>query len=282
MKGRLQLPAALCRHRSGLTGLIILGLFLLLALFAPHLSPRDPLAMDTDALLQPPGGSAWMGTDPLGRDQWSRILHGSRLAFQVGLVSVGFALVAGTALGVTAGYAGGCADWLLCRVTDVLFSVPEVMLALAIMAVLGQSTANVMLAIGIVYTPIFARVARGEILRAKNALFVTAARSMGVRTLPIIFRHLLPAAAPALIVQTTLSFAFAVLAESALSFLGLGVEPDTPSWGLMLRDGKDWLEQAWWLSVFPGLAITLTVLSFNLFGDALRDVLDPRMKRSGA
>lgn len=280
MKRLFHILAALCRHRSGLTGLLILGLFLLLALFAPAISPRDPLSMNTDALLQPPGDAGWMGTDPLGRDQWSRILHGSRLAFQVGLVSVGFALFAGTFLGVTAGYVGGRIDGLLCRMTDVLFSVPEVMLALAIMAVLGQSTTNVMLAIGIVYTPIFARVARGEILRSKNALFVTAARGMGVRNLPIIFRHLLPAAAPALIVQTTLSFAFAVLAESALSFLGLGVEPDAPSWGLMLRDGKDWLEQAWWLSVFPGLAITFTVLSFNLFGDALRDVLDPRMNRS--
>lgn len=282
MKRLLSILTALCRHRSGLAGLLILALFLLLALFAPAISPRDPLSMNTESLLQPPGKSGWMGTDPLGRDQWSRILHGSRLAFQVGLVSVGSALFAGTFLGVTAGYLGGKIDWLLCRITDVLFSVPEVMLALAIMALLGQSTTNVMLAIGIVYTPIFTRVARGEILRSKNTLFVTAARGMGVRNIPIIFRHLLPAAAPALIVQTTLSFAFAVLAESALSFLGLGVEPDAPSWGLMLRDGKDWLEQAWWLSVFPGLAITLTVLSFNLFGDALRDILDPRMQRSSS
>lgn len=271
----------LLKHRAGQVGLGVLGLFLLLALLAPWISPHNPLAMDTDRLLSPPGGTHLLGTDPLGRDLLSRVIHGARLAFHVGLVSVGFALTAGTLIGVAAGYAGGKTDWLLCRLTDILFSVPDVMLALAIMAVLGQSTTNVMLAIGIVYTPIFARVARGETLRVKNALFVEAARSMGSRTLPIIFRHILPAATPALIVQTTLSFAFAVLAESALSFLGLGVEPDTPSWGVMLRDGKDWLEQAWWVSVFPGIAITLTVFSFNLVGDALRDALDPRLRRGG-
>lgn len=270
------------KHRMGMAGATLLLLLLLSALFAPVLSPQDPLSMQTDALLTAPGAGARLGTDALGRDVLSRILHGSRLALHVGLVSVGFALTAGCLLGVTAGYAGGKTDYVISRVLDILFSVPDVMLALAIMAVLGQKTTNVMLAIGIVYTPIFARVARGEVLRIKHALFVEAARSMGVRTLPLIFRHILPAAVPALIVQTTLSFAFAVLAESALSFLGLGVEPDTPSWGMMLRDGKDWLEDAWWISVFPGMAITLTVLSFNLVGDALRDALDPRLRGGGS
>ncbi|MCC5844845.1 MAG: ABC transporter permease [Verrucomicrobia bacterium] len=269
-------------HRMGMVGAVLLALLLGSALFAPLLSPRDPLAMQTDALLTAPGSDALLGTDALGRDVLSRILHGSRLALHVGLVSVGFALTAGCLLGVTAGYAGGKTDYVISRFLDILFSVPDVMLALAIMAVLGQKTTNVMLAIGIVYTPIFARVARGEVLRVKRALFVEAARSMGVRTLPLIVRHILPAAVPALIVQTTLSFAFAVLAESALSFLGLGVEPDTPSWGMMLRDGKDWLDEAWWISVFPGMAITLTVLSFNLVGDALRDALDPRLRGGAA
>lgn len=265
-------------HRMGMFGAGLVAVLVLCALLAPVLSPRDPLSMQTDALLMAPGPGAWLGTDALGRDVLSRIIHGARLALHVGVVSVGFALVAGCLLGVTAGYAGGKTDYGISRFLDILFSVPDVLLALAIMAVLGQKTTNVMLAIGIVYTPIFARVARGEVLRVKRSVFVEAARTMGVRNLPIVFRHLLPATVPALIVQTTLSFAFAVLAESALSFLGLGVEPDTPSWGMMLRDGKDWLNEAWWVSVFPGLAITLTVLSFNLVGDALRDALDPRLR----
>lgn len=259
--------------------LIVLALYLLAAIAAPLLAPYDPFRMHDGEALQRPSLKFWMGTDRFGRDQFSRLLYGSRMSFKVGIIAVGVALTFGTTLGVVAGYFRGAADAVLSRLMDILFAFPELLLALAVMAVLGAGTGNLMLAIGIVYTPIFARIARGAVLEVNARDHVEAARSMGAGHLQILFRHLLPNIAPPLIVQTTLSFAFAVLAEAALSFLGLGVEPDAPSWGIMLKEGKDWMLQAWWVAVFPGLAITLAVLNFNLLGDALRDALDPRLHR---
>lgn len=181
-------------------------------------------------------------------------------------------------IGAAAGYYGRWVDAALSRVIDVLFSFPDILLALVIMAVLGASLTNVMIAIGIVYTPIFARITRGAVLEIKASLFIDAARVLGAGRLTILRRHILPNVMAPIIVQTTLSLAFAILAEAALSFIGLGVEPDTPSWGIMLNEGKDWMEAAWWIAVFPGAAITLAVLGFNVLGDGLRDALDSRLR----
>jgi peptide/nickel transport system permease protein len=273
------LIARLWKTPAARVALIVLGLYVIAAIAAPFLAPRDPFRMHDGAALRAPSTEFWMGTDRFGRDQLSRLLYGSRMSFKVGIIAVGVALTLGTTLGVLAGYFRGAVDAVLSRLMDILFAFPELLLALAVMAVLGAGTGNLMLAIGIVYTPIFARIARGAVLEVNARDHVEAARSMGAGHLQILFRHILPNIAPPLIVQTTLSFAFAVLAEAALSFLGLGVEPDAPSWGIMLKEGKDWMLQAWWVAVFPGLAITLAVLNFNLLGDALRDALDPRLHR---
>ncbi len=263
--------------KLAVAGAAVIGLFVLMAIFAPWIAPHDPYAMDSGAALSAPGDGYWLGTDRFGRDILSRIIYGSRISLWVGIVSVGIALSVGTTIGVIAGYFGGWVDSALSRLTDTLLSFPDIFLALAIMAILGESTTNVMIAIGIVYTPIFARIARGSVLQVKASAFIEAARALGVGHGRIMFRHVLPNIGPPLIVQTTLSLAFAILAEAALSFLGFGVEPDAASWGVMLNEGKDWMELAWWVAVFPGIAITLAVFSFNVLGDGLRDALDPRM-----
>ena len=238
--------------------------------------------MAPEARLAGPSLAHWLGTDQFGRDILSRIIYGTRISLQVGIISVGLSLVLGTIIGVVAGYYGKWVDAALSRLTDVMFAFPDILLALVIMAILGPSLTNLMIAVGIVYTPIFARIARGSVLANKNSLYIEAAQSMGVSNLKIMWKHILPNSMAPLIVQVTLSFAFAILAEAALSFLGLGVSPDTPSWGIMLSEGKDWMESAWWIAVFPGIAITLAVFSFNVMGDGLRDALDPRLKNESA
>lgn len=264
------------KNRLALAGLIVLAVLCFAAVFASQLAPFDPLEMDADASLSGPDSRHVLGTDQFGRDLLSRIIHGARISLKVGLISVSIALFFGTLLGTCAGHFGGWVDQLLSRMVDAMFAFPDILLALAIMAVLQEpSTTNLMIAIGIVYTPIFARIARGSTLSIQNSQFVEAARTLGAGHLRIIARHILPNIVAPLVVQTTLSFAFAILSEAALSFLGLGVEPDAPSWGIMLKDGKDWMQQAWWIAVFPGLAITLAVLAFNVLGDGLRDTLDP-------
>ncbi|MEQ6376282.1 ABC transporter permease [Bacillaceae bacterium S4-13-56] len=265
------------QNRIALVGFIFISIILLTAIFAKWLTPYDPYAMNPISRLQPPNGDYWFGTDQFGRDIFSRIIYGARISLQVGLIAVGFSFVIGTLIGLVSGYFGGWIDNILSRVTDVLFSFPDILLALVIMAILGPSLNNLMLAIGIVYTPIFARIARGTVLNIRDSLYIEAARSMGVKAHTILLRHILPNAMAPLIVQITLSFAFAILAEAALSFLGLGVSPDTPSWGIMLSEAKDWMELSWWAAVFPGIAITLAVFSFNVMGDGLRDALDPRL-----
>lgn len=267
----------LLRNRLACVALMILIALITAAVMAPWLAPHDPYAMRGESMLAAPGPDHWLGGDQLGRDILSRLMHGARISFTVGVVSVAIALTAGTLLGTLAGYFGGWLDLLISRFVDMLFAIPDILFALAIMAVIGPATGNVMIAIGIVYTPIFARIARASALELRHALYVEAARSMGAGHGAILIRHILPGMLSPLIVQITLSLAFAMLAEAALSFLGLGVEPDTPSWGIMLNQGKDLMEQAWWAAVFPGVAITLAVFSFNALGDGLRDALDPKI-----
>ena len=265
-------------NKLAMIGSVFLLFFVILAIFAPLIAPYDPLANDYTAILSPPTKAHPFGTDNLGRDILSRIIFGSRISLRVSIVSVAIATVAGVLLGVIAGFFGGIVDIVISRILEVMFSFPEVLLALLIMSILGASLNNIMIAIGIVYTPIFARITRGAVLTIKDSLYVEAATTMGVKRHVIIVRHILPNILSPVIVQVTLSLAFAILSEAALSFLGIGVEPDVPSWGMMLNYGKTWIELAWWVGVFPGIAIALSVLGFNVLGDGLRDVLDPRLR----
>lgn len=253
-------------------------LFLGMAIFAPAIAPYDPFYMDSTAVLSPPSSAHLLGTDNMGRDILSRIFYGARISLRVSLISVAIATVAGVLLGVAAGYFGKVVDAIISRILEIMFAFPEVLLALLIMSILGASLNNIIIAIGIVYTPIFARITRGAVLSVKDSLYVEAARSIGVKDAAIIVRHILPNILSPVLVQVTLSLAFAILSEAALSFLGIGVEPDIPSWGIMLNNGKAWIEIAWWVGVFPGIAIALAVLGFNVLGDGLRDVLDPRLR----
>ena len=267
---------ALRRDPLAVGGTLVLLLLVVVGVAGPWLAPSGVNDVDVDAMLRPPSGTHPFGTDELGRDVLSRVLVAARVSLQVGVVSVGIALVAGVTLGLFAGYYRGWLDSVLMRCMDVLFAFPVLLLAVAIVAVLGPGLLTAMVAIGVVYTPIFARITRAGVLAVREQVFVRAAVSIGASDLRIMRRHVLPNIAAPLIVQTSLSLAFAILSEAALSFLGLGIQPPAPAWGRMLFDGRGFVTDAWWLGVFPGAAIFLTVLAFNLVGDALRDVLDPR------
>lgn len=260
-------------------GSIVIAGMVAVAIAGPWISPHDPLAMDFTNTFQPPGLAHPFGTDNFGRDVFSRVLHGAGVSVRVAAIAVTFAGVLGTLLGAVAGFYGRWVDEVLMRVMDVLFAFPTVLLAITIMAVLGRGVENAMIAIGIVYTPIFARVTRGSVLTVRSADYVAAARAIGQTDRWIIFRHILPNASGPIIVETTLSLAFAILAEAALSFFGLGTQPPDPSWGVMLAEGRAFLQQAPWLGFFPGFAIMLSVMGFNFLGDGLRDLLDPRLRR---
>lgn len=268
----------LLQNRLAVFGLVVLALVVAAALFGDLLAPYDPTRVDVPERLQAPSLQHPFGTDNLGRDVLSRVVVGARVSLQVGFIAVGISLVLGVVIGLTAGYYSGALDSVLMRTMDVLFAFPFVLLAIAILAALGPGITNAMIAIGIVYTPIFARIARGSTLTVKQEVFVRAAYSIGASDGRIIRRHILPNVAAPLIVQTSLSLAFAILAEAALSFLGLGVQPPDPAWGRMLAEGRDFVRQAPWMGVFPGLAIFFTVMSFNFVGDGLRDALDPKQK----
>ncbi|WFE35630.1 ABC transporter permease [Micromonospora sp. WMMD975] len=267
---------ALRRDPLAVGGTVVLLLLVVVGVAGPWLAPAGVNDVDVDHMLRPPSGSHLFGTDELGRDVLSRVLVAARVSLEVGAVSVGIALVAGVTLGLFAGYYRGWLDSVLMRCMDVLFAFPVLLLAVAIVAVLGPGLLTAMVAIGVVYTPIFARITRAGVLSVREQVFVRAAVSIGASDLRIMRRHVLPNIAAPLIVQTSLSLAFAILSEAALSFLGLGIQPPAPAWGRMLFDGRGFVTDAWWLGVFPGAAIFLTVLAFNLVGDALRDVLDPR------
>lgn len=259
-------------------GAILLGL-VLVAIFAPYLTSADPYAIIPKERLKPPGTTYWFGTDAFGRDIFTRILYGSRISLQVGIISVGIALVLGVVLGLLAGYNGGLVDGVIMRLIDVMLAFPGILLALVIIAVLGPSLVNVMIAVGLSSVPLYARVTRAAVLEVKSSLFVAAAVVSGCTTPHILIRHILPNILGSIVVVATLGVAGAIISGAALSFLGLGAKSPTPEWGLLLTDGRNFLRQAWWISTFPGLAIMVTVLSINLLGDGLRDALDPRMKK---
>jgi len=275
-----RLTRRLLRHRLVLFGGAIVILFAVVAAVGARLAPYDPNAMDFTARFAGPSTGHPFGTDEFGRDLFSRVLHGAAVSFRVAFIAVGISASVGVILGMLAGYLGRWLDELIMRTMDVLFAFPAVLLAITVMAILGRGVGNAMIAIAIVYVPIFARVTRGAVISLRGREFVTAARALGEGNARIMLRHILPNALGPVIVQTSLSLAFAILAEAALSFFGLGTQPPQPSWGRMLSEGRAFLQQAWWMGVFPGLAIMVTVLGFNLLGDGLRDVLDPRAQRS--
>ena len=277
--GLSRVAGALVRNRAALAGLLIVGVFLAVGVAADRLPLPSPLRMVPQDRMAGPSWALPLGADVFGRDLLARLVHGARLSLEVAFASVLAALVGGSALGLTAGYAGGRIDQVLMRVMDVFFSFPAVLLALGIVAALGPHPANVVLAIAVVYTPIFARVVRGPVLALKEREFVEASRALGAPAVRIVGRHILPNLASVLVVQTSIALSWAILTEASLSFLGLSAQPPTPSWGAMLNEGRQNLELAPHLAVFPGLAIMLAVLGFNLLGDGLRDALDPRQQR---
>ncbi len=270
--GRLQ------RNRMAMTGLIlVLGLFVV-SIFAPWLAPYDPNQIDLKQVLMSPSHAHLLGTDTLGRDVLSRIIYGARVSLKVGFVAVGLATLIGLLVGAVAGYYGGWVDAILMRLVDLMLCFPTFFLILAVIAILQPSIYNIMAVIGLTSWMGVARLVRAEFLSLREREFVTAARALGASDTRLILRHMLPNALAPVMVSATLGVAGAILTESALSFLGLGVQPPTPSWGNILTAGKDNIEIAWWLSVFPGLAILVTVMSYNLLGEGIREAIDPRLK----
>lgn len=266
------------QNRLAVAGLIILAVLVLAALVGPLIAPYGINEISVSDRLLGPSTTHWFGTDELGRDVFSRVLVGARVSLMVGFIAVGIALVVGVPIGLISGFYGGATDSWLMRMMDILFALPAILLAIAILAVLGPGIVNAMIAIGIVYTPIFARITRGSVLTIKQSVFVRAARSLGATDARILRTHILPNVIAPIIVQASLSLAFAILAEAALSFLGLGVQPPNPAWGRMLSEGRGFFEQAPWMAIFPGLAIVVTVMAFNFVGDGLRDALDPQQR----
>jgi len=264
------------RRRAAIVGLAVVVGFILLALFAPWISPYDPLQTSWSAVRKAPSAAHWFGTDEIGRDVLSRVIWGTRASLLAGLVSVCISLACGVPICLLAGYVGGATDALISRMTDAMLACPFLILAIALAAFLGPSLTNAMIAIGVSATPVFIRLTRAQVLAVKVEDYVEAARALGNPPWRIALRHVLPNAISPLIVQATLAIAAAVIAEASLSFLGLGQQPPAPSWGSMLNTAKNYIDNAPWMAVWPGLSIFLLVLSFNLLGDGLRDALDPR------
>lgn len=268
------------RHRIGMSGAVIVFVLIVMAILGPVVAPYDPNKMHFSTTFSPPTFDHPLGTDDFGRDTLSRVMHGARVSLMVGIIAVSIAATVGTTLGMIAGYSRRLVDEVIMRSMDVLFAFPTILLALAIMAILGKGVTNAMIAIGIVYIPIFARIARSAVLAVKNEEFVQAAEALGGRDGHILIRHIFPNILAPIIVETSLSLSFAILAEAALSFFGLGTQPPDPSWGRMLSEGRDFFRQSAWMGIFPGLAIMFSVMGFNFLGDGLRDALDPRVRRS--
>jgi peptide/nickel transport system permease protein len=274
VRGRLR--AQLWRRKTAVLGLGLAAVVLLGAVLAPVLAPADPLAMSPRRLAAP-SASSWLGTDQFGRDLLSRLLYGARVSIAVSASAVTLAALLGSAMGLAAGYFEGRADQVLMRGVDVLMAFPTLLLALAVVATLGGSLRNLILAIALAYVPIFSRVVRGSVLSVKQHEFVEASRALGARDGRIMARAILPNVLAPIIVQATFNLSTAIMIEAALSFLGLGVQPPAPSWGGMLSEARSFMELDPWLALAPGGAITMAVLGFNLFGDGLRDILDPRL-----
>lgn len=269
---------AFVRNRAALVGFLIILLLGLVALAAPLIAPHDPVEQNLSQALQKPSGGHWMGTDHLGRDIASRIIYGARISLMIGFVAVGVGLLVGVPLGLVSGYFGGWVDLGVQRVADMLLSFPSVLLALSLVAVLGIGLQNVILAVGVGVVPIFIRLARGSALALREDTYVESARAAGAGDLYILRRHIAPNAMAPLIVQATLSLGITILIAAGLGFLGLGVQPPTPEWGSMLGEGRQYIFNASYMATFPGLAIFLAVLAFNLIGDGLRDALDPHLQ----
>ena len=266
------------RRKGAMAALVVVVLLILLAVLAPWVAPYDPTATSFATVRKPPSWAHWLGTDEVGRDVLSRVIWGARASLSAGLVSVGIAVGAGVPLGLLAGYAGGWIDAVLSRLVDAMLAIPFLILAIALSAFLGPSLSNAMIAIGVTATPVFVRLTRGQTLSAKVEDYVEAARAVGNPHWRIALRHVLPNIVPPLLVQASLAIAGAIIAEAALSFLGLGQQPPAPSWGSMLNSAQRFIAQSPWMAFWPGFAIFFAVLSFNLLGDGLRDALDPRHK----
>jgi peptide/nickel transport system permease protein len=274
--GRTPALVRLLRRPAAAFGLVIIALFVAMAIAAPLIAPYDPIGTSFSTVRKAPSAAHWFGTDEIGRDVLSRVIFGTRASLAAGVVSVLISLAIGVPVGLLAGYAGGRTDMLISRITDALLACPFLILAIALAAFLGPSLTNAMIAIGVSATPVFIRLTRGTTLGAKAEDYVLSARAIGNPPWRIAFRHVLPNIVPPLLVQATLAIAAAVIAEASLSFLGLGQQPPEPSWGSMLNTAKNYIDNAPWMAVWPGLSIFLLVLSFNLVGDGLRDALDPR------
>lgn len=266
------------RRRNTLAGMIVLAVIVLAALLAPWITQYDPSALSIMNRLQPPSAVHWCGTDDFGRDVFTRLVYGGRLSLLVGFSVVALSTIVGTALGLVAGYFPRL-DGPVARFLDAMMAFPDILLAISLVAALGPSLANVIVALSIVYTPRLARIVRASTLVLRELPFVEAARALGVPTWRIMTRHLLRNLVSPILVQGTFVFAYAILAEAALSFLGVGVSPDIPTWGTMINDGQQYIGTADWIEIFPGIAIVLAVLSLQLVGDGLRDILDPRLRK---
>jgi peptide/nickel transport system permease protein len=266
------------RSSGALAGAALFGMLMLVAVVAPWIAPHDPIRMAPNDILLAPGGTYPLGTDQYGRDVLSRILLGTPISLALGLISVGIAATIGSGVGLAVGYWGGMTDKIVMRCIDVMMAFPGILLALAVVAVLGPGLNNVMIAVGISAIPAYVRMVRGSVLSAKENLYVDAARALGAVDVTIMRRHVLPNVVAPIIVLATLGLGTAILSGASLSYLGLGAQPPTPEWGSMLSTGRDYLRSQWWISTFPGLAIMLTVMAVNLLGDGLRDALDPRLR----
>lgn len=271
----------LLRNKMAVVGLVILVLLAVSAIFADLIADYDTkvVAQNVVERLQGPSAAHWFGTDEFGRDIFARIIHGGRISLVVGLVSISFSLIVGGCLGAFAGFYGGKVDNIIMRIMDIFLAIPSILLAITIVAALGTNLVNVMIAIGISYIPNFARIVRAAVMGVKDQEFVESSRAIGAGNATIIFREVIPNCMAPIIVQATLSVAGAILSTASLSFIGLGVQPPSPEWGAMLSSGRNFLRDAVHLTLFPGLAIVITILALNLLGDGLRDALDPRLKQ---
>ena len=278
----LQKPPTLAqrfvRHRGAVVGLVVLVVIVGIAVIGPVLIPFNPYLSNPQAVLLPPQSGHVFGTDDLGRDVATRMVHGASLSLLMGFLAVGMAVILGLVLGLPAGYYRGTPDQVVMRGMDVMLAFPSILLALSIVSILGPSLQNAMIAVGISVVPVYVRLVRASTLQTRGLGFVEAARGIGVRDTRVMIRHILPNVLPPLIVVASLGVATAIIVGASLSFLGLGAQPPTPEWGAMLNDGRGFIRTAWWLTVFPGLAILVTVMAINLIGDGLRDMLDPRMR----
>jgi peptide/nickel transport system permease protein len=269
----------LARQRTAMIGLAILLVYVFAALLAPWLATYDPTAQDLAAALQGPSAAHWLGTDSYGQDLYSRLLYGAQLALIIGFASVALGLVVGVTIGLAAGLMGGRTEWVLMRIVDGLLAFPELILAMAFMAVLGLGTENVVYALALSFVGPFARMTRGDVLQVKNQPYIEAAQLMSVPTAAIIWRHVLPNVISPILVQAGMRISIAILLESGLSFLGIGVVPPTPDWGLMIAEGRAFITMAPWISGVPGVALAILLVSLNLLGDGLRDAYDPTTKK---